>query len=334
MATILSGIKPTGIPTLGNYLGALKNFVKLQNERVDDKFIFFIADLHAITIPQDPKELRANIKSLAAIYLACGLNKENLTLFIQSEVHEHAEMGYIMQSLAYMGEMERMTQFKEKARKQESGVTSALFTYPALMAADILLYNSDLIPVGEDQLQHLELTRDLAIRFNNRYSDTFTVPNGLVTKVGARIMDLQNPLKKMSKSEDPGDKGCIFLLDPIDLIKKKIKSAVTDNDASVHYDKETKPGISNLMTIYSCITGDDFKAIEAKYKGVGYGQFKADLAEIVAKEIGEIQARYNALINSQELDDILDKGRDEASYLARKQLSKVYRKIGLGRNRK
>ena len=334
MAVILSGIKPTGIPTLGNYLGALKNFVKLQNERKEDKFLFFIADLHAITIPQDPKELRANIKNLAALYLASGLNKDNLVLFIQSEVHEHAELGYVMQSLAYMGEMERMTQFKEKSKKQETGVTTALFTYPALMAADILLYNSDLVPVGEDQVQHLELARDLAVRFNNRYSETFKVPEGLVTKVGARIMDLQNPLKKMSKSEDPGDKGCIFLLDPIDLIKKKIKSAVTDSDSTVKYDKKNKPGISNLMTIYSCITGDSFKAIEEKYAGKGYGEFKSDLAEIVATEIGDLQKRYNEIINSPELDELLDKGRDEASYLARKQLSKVYRKVGVGRIKK
>ena len=333
MAVILSGIKPTGIPTLGNYLGALKNFVKLQNDRTEDKFLFFIADLHAITVPQNPAELRANIKNLAALYLACGLNKDNLVLFIQSEVAEHAEMGYIMQSMAYMGEMERMTQFKEKSRKQETGVTTALFTYPALMAADILLYNTDLVPVGEDQLQHLELTRDLAIRFNNRYSDTFKVPEGLVTKVGARIMDLQNPLKKMSKSEDPGDKGCIFLLDPIDLIKKKIKSAVTDSDSIVKYDKTNKPGISNLMTIYSCITGEDYKTIEAKYAGKGYGEFKSDLADIVASEIAKIQDNYNKLINSSELDEILDKGRDEATYLARKQLSKVYRKVGLGRKK-
>ena len=333
MAVILSGIKPTGIPTLGNYLGALKNFVKLQNERTEDKFLFFIADLHAITIPQNPAELRSNIKSLAALYLACGLNKDNLVLFIQSEVAEHAELGYIMQSLAYMGELERMTQFKEKSKKQETGVTSALFTYPALMAADILLYNADLVPVGEDQVQHLELTRDLATRFNNRYSDTFKVPEGLVTKVGSRIMDLQNPLKKMSKSEDPGDKGCIFLLDPIDLIKKKIKSAVTDSDAIVKYDKVNKPGISNLMTIYSCITGEDYKAIEAKYEGFGYGEFKSDLADIVANEISKIQDNYNKLINSTELDEILDKGKDEATYIAKKQLSKVYRKVGLGRKK-
>ena len=333
MAVILSGIKPTGIPTLGNYLGALKNFVKLQNERSEDTFIFFIADLHAITIPQDAKELRANIKNLAALYLACGLNKDNLVLFIQSEVAEHAELGYVMQSLSYMGELERMTQFKEKARKQESGVSSALFTYPALMAADILLYNADYVPVGEDQVQHLELTRDLAIRFNNRYSDTFKVPEGLVTKVGARIMDLQNPLKKMSKSDD-GDRGCIFLLDSIDVIKKKIKSAVTDSDALVRYDKTNNPGISNLMTIYSCITGEDYKTIEAKYEGIGYGQFKADLAEIVAKEIGELQDRYNKLINSPELDQILDQGRIEASKMAYKQLAKVYRKMGIGRIQK
>lgn len=333
MSVILSGIKPTGIPTLGNYLGALKNFVKLANDRKDDLFVFFVADLHAITVPQDPATLRKNIKSLAALYLACGLRRENLVLFIQSEVHEHAELGYVMQSLGYMGEFERMTQYKEKSKKQETGVTAALFTYPALMAADILLYNADLVPVGEDQTQHLELTRDLAVRFNNRYSDTFTIPEGLVTKMGARIMDLQNPTKKMDKSADPDYKGVIYLLDPIDLIKKKIKSAVTDSDGIIKFDKENKPGISNLLTIYSAITGMPIPEIEKKYEGKGYGVFKEDLAEIVAKEIKEIQDRYNEIINSNELDEILDEGRIKATEMARRQLSKVYRKIGLGRKR-
>ena len=223
MNIVLSGVKPTGIPTLGNYLGALKNFVKLQNEMTDYEFFIFIADLHAITIPQDPKELRANIRNLAALYLACGLNKERLTLFIQSEVSAHIEKGNVMQSLSYMGELERMTQFKDKMIKNPNGVTAALFTYPALMAADILLYDAKFVPVGDDQKQHLELTRDLANRFNNRFGDTFQVPEILLTKVGARIKDLQDPSKKMSKSDDSQSKGCIYLLAPLNVIKKKIK---------------------------------------------------------------------------------------------------------------
>ncbi len=332
MNIVLSGIKPTGIPTLGNYLGALKNFVKLQNEMTDYEFFMFVADMHAITVPQDPKELRQNIKNLAAIYLASGLNKERLTLFLQSEVHEHVALGNVMQSITYMGELERMTQYKDKMAKQETGVTSALFTYPALMAADILLYDAKYVPVGEDQTQHLELTRDLAVRFNNRFGETFVVPEALVTKVGARIMDLQEPTKKMSKSDDPANKGCIYLLDPIPVIKKKIKSAVTDSDTKVYYDKENKPGISNLMTIYSVITGLSFKEIEAKYAGHGYGDFKGDLAEIVADEIGALQERFNQIIKSKELDEILDQGREKASYLARRKLSKVYHKMGIGRN--
>lgn len=330
MGIILSGIKPTGIPTLGNYIGALKNFVKLQSEHKDDEFYVFVADLHAITVPQNPQELRKNIKNLAAIYLACGLKKENLTLFLQSEVSEHAELGYVMQSVAYMGELERMTQFKDKAAKQTTGVTSALFTYPALMAADILLYDADKVPVGEDQKQHLELTRDLAIRFNNRFGDTFIVPECLITKKGARIMDLQDPTHKMDKSA-VNDKGCIYLLDPIDVVKKKIKSAVTDNFANVHYDKDNQPGVSNLMTIYSCLTDLSFDDIEVKYKGKGYGEFKADLAEIVAEEIGALQARFNEIVKSKELDDFLTESRERAKMRASRKIRKVYHKLGIGR---
>lgn len=330
MNIVLSGIKPTGIPTLGNYLGALKNFVKLQNEMKDYQFFFFVADMHAITVPQDPQTLRKNIKNLAALYLACGLNKENLTLFIQSEISEHVELGYVMQSIAYMGELERMTQYKDKMAKQVQGVTSALFTYPALMAADILLYDPKYVPVGDDQKQHLELTRDLAIRFNNRFGETFVVPEGLAPKKGSRIMDLQDPSKKMDKSSENG-KGCIFLLDPIDVIKKKIKSAVTDNYGKVHYDVENQPGVSNLMTIYSVISGLGFDEIEEKYDGKGYGDFKKDLAEIVGKEIGTIQERYQEIIKSQELDEILDKGREEAQKIAQKKMRKIYHKLGIGR---
>lgn len=331
MNIVLSGIKPTGVPTLGNYLGALKNFVKLQNEMTDYEFFMFVADMHAITVPQDAKELRTNIKNLAAIYLAAGLDKDRLTLFLQSEISEHVELGYVMQSITYMGELERMTQYKDKVAKQETGVTSALFTYPALMAADILLYDAKYVPVGEDQKQHIELTRDLANRFNNRFGNTFQIPEPLVTKVGARIMDLQDPTKKMSKSGDPLDKGCIYLLEPLNIIKKKIKSAVTDSETRVYYNKEKKPGISNLMTIYSVITGLSFDEIEKKYEGKGYGDFKADLAEIVANEIGALQEKFNTIINSKELDELLDKSREKAKILARRKMNKVYHKLGLGR---
>ena len=330
MKFVLSGVKPTGIPTLGNYLGALKNFVKLQNEMKEYEFLIFVADLHAITVAQDPEELKKNIRNVAALYLACGLNTDNLTLFIQSEVHEHAEMGYIMQTLAYMGELERMTQYKDKMQKQVQGVTSALFTYPALMAGDILLYNANYVPVGDDQMQHLEITRDLAERFNNRYGQTFVIPEGLVSKTGSRIMDLQNPTKKMDKSAEV-EKGCIFLLEPTASIKKKIKAAVTDNEAKVYFNKETKPGISNLMTIYSVITDMSFEEIEAKYEGKGYGDFKKDLAEIVATEIEKVQTGYNKWISSPELDQLLDEGKARASMFARHQLQKIYHKIGLGR---
>jgi len=330
MNIVLSGVKPTGIPTLGNYLGALKNFVKLQNEMTDYEFFIFVADLHAITIYQDPKELKTNIRNLAALYLACGLNPKTLTLFIQSEVKEHAELGYIMQTISYMGELERMTQYKDKMQKQVTGVTSALFTYPTLMAADILLYDAKYVPVGDDQKQHLELARDLAIRFNNRFGNTFRVPEGLISEKGARIMDLQNPLKKMDKSKT-NNKGCIYLLEPINSIKKKIKSAVTDSEATVKYDKENKPGISNLMTIYSVLTNLSFSEIEEKYQGKGYGDFKSDLAEIVAYEIEKIQTKFNELINSTYVDELLDTGREKARKIAEEKIQTVYKKIGLGR---
>lgn len=330
MKIVLSGVKPTGVPTLGNYLGALKNFVKLQNEMTDYEFLIFVADLHAITVPQDSKELKQNIRNVAALYLACGLNPDRLSLFIQSEVKQHAELGYVMQSIAYMGELERMTQYKDKSQKQTQGITSALFTYPALMAADILLYDAKYIPIGDDQKQHLELTRDLAIRFNNRFGNTFQVPEPLIPKTAARIMDLQDPSKKMDKSaENP--KGCIYLLEPINSIKKKIKAAVTDSEAIVRYDKDEKPGIANLMTIYSALTDLSFEEIEKKYKGKGYGDFKGDLAEIVGGEIEKVQNRFNEIVNSKELDDILDKGKQNAEIIAEKKIRAVYRKLGLSR---
>lgn len=330
MKKILSGVKPTGVPTLGNYLGAMKRFADLQTERSDCEFLFFVADQHALTTPQDPKELKENIKSVAALYLACGLKEENLTLFIQSEVPAHISLSGLLESFSYIGELERMTQYKEKKRMQVDGVSSALFTYPVLMAADILLYNVDYVPVGDDQKQHLELCKTIATRFNNRFGKTFTIPEGITPKVGARIMDLQDPTKKMDKSAEDS-KGCIYLLEPISSAMKKIKSAVTDSEAVVKYDKKNKPGISNLMTIYSSITNYSYKKIEKLYEGKGYGDFKGDLAEIVGNELKEIQRKYNEIINSNKLNTILDKGRERANTLGNRKIAEVYKKVGLGR---
>lgn len=331
MKTIVSGIQPSGKMTLGNYLGAIKNFVALQDSSEEQNFLVFVADLHAITVPQDPKTLRNNIRSLVAVYLACGLDPKKVSLFIQSEVHEHAELGYLLQTITYIGELERMTQYKDKMVKQVTGVSSALLTYPVLMAADILLYNADAVPVGEDQKQHLELTRDLAQRFNSRYSETFKLPEPLIPKNGAaKIMSLQEPTKKMSKS-DPIDKACIFLLDEPNVIRKKIASAVTDSDGVIKYDPINKPGVSNLLTILSVASNKDIKVLEEEYQGRGYGEFKKDVAEAVVNMLEPIQKRYNELLNSDEIDHVLDEGREKASILARKMVSKVKRKMGLGR---
>lgn len=333
MKRLLSGIQPTGIITLGNYLGAIKNFVKLQNELEDIDFLVFIADLHAITVPQDKTALRKNIKNLAAVYIACGLDPSKVHLFIQSEVPEHAELGYMMQCVCGIGELERMTQFKDKKARHVEGVSSALLTYPALMAADILLYDTDIVPVGEDQKQHLELTRDLAIRCNSKFGDTFTVPEVYIAKQGARIMSLIDPSKKMSKS-DPNPKSYIGLLDDLNQIKNKIKGAVTDLDGHVKYDVINKPGISNLMSIYSCLTNETYEEIEKKYENKGYAEFKTDLAEIVVNEIKPIQDKFNELINSEELDNILDEGREYASRIAHKKILKMRDRFGIGRKRK
>ena len=329
---LISGIQPSGTITLGNYLGAIKNFVKLQEELVDTDILVFIADLHAITVSQDKQALRKNIKSLAAIYLACGLDPNKVHIFIQSEVPAHNQLGWVMECNSYIGELERMTQFKDKKVKQVAGVSAGLLTYPSLMAADILLYDANLVPVGQDQKQHLELTRNLAERFNTKYGETFIVPEPYIAKTGAKIMSLVEPEKKMSKS-DENPKSYISLLDDLPVIIKKIKSAVTDSDATIRYDVENKPGISNLLTIYSCISGLSIPELEAKYANSNYAEFKNDLANVVAKEIEPIQKRYNELINSKELDDILDNGRDYANYLANRKLSKVNNKVGLGRKR-
>jgi tryptophanyl-tRNA synthetase len=326
--TIFSGIQPSGRITIGNYIGALKQFVALQNEY---NCYFCIVDQHAITVPQDPKTLQKNIRSLAALYLAVGLDPNKATLFIQSEVPAHAQAAWMLQCISYIGELERMTQFKDKSTGKDA-VSAGLLTYPPLMAADILLYSADLVPVGEDQKQHIELTRDLAERFNKKYREIFTIPDIHLPKVGARIMSLQEPTKKMSKS-DPNQKGFISMLDEPKQIEKKIKSAVTDSDGVVKFDKENKPGVSNLMSIYSIFGNISIEDLEKKYEGKGYGEFKMDLAEVVINALQPVQDRYKELIDSDELDHILDEGAEKAALVANKMLRKMEKAMGLGRKR-
>ena len=326
MKRMVSGIKPTGELTLGNYIGALRNFVKYQD---DYELYVFIANLHCVTVYQDPKELRKNLKDAIALYLACGLDPEKCTIFLQSDVYEHAQLGWLMTCMSYMGELSRMTQFKEKTQNaKDENITAGLFVYPPLMAADILLYDADYVPVGEDQKQHVELTRDLAQRFNNRYSETFVVPEPLVAKVGARIMSLSDPTKKMSKSEET-NKGCIYLLDDINVAKKKIMSAVTDMCAHVNYDKENQPGVSNLLEIMSSLSGEPIDSIVARYEGKGYGEFKKEVAEVVAKELTMIQNRYNEIMSSGQIEQILKEGADRAHRIAFRKLKKVQKKMGI-----
>ncbi len=329
MKTIFSGIQPSGTITLGNYIGALKQFVELQDEY---NCYFCIVDQHAITVPQDPIVLRKNIRSLAALYLAVGLDPEKATLFIQSEVPAHAQAAWMMQCISYIGELERMTQFKDKSAGKDA-VSAALLTYPPLMVADILLYSADLVPVGEDQKQHLELTRDLAERFNKKYNDIFTIPEVRIPKVGARIMSLQDPSKKMSKS-DPNQKGFISMLDEPKQIEKKIKSAMTDSEGIVRFDIENKPGVSNILSIYSIVSGKTIAELETLYEGKGYGAFKGDLAEVIINTLCPIQQKYNELMESNELDEILDRGSEKARLVADKMVSKMERAMGLGRKRR
>ena len=326
MKRVFSGVQPTGVITLGNYIGAFKQFVDLQDSH---DCVFCIVDQHAITVAQDPKELREHIRSLAALYLAIGVNPEKSILFIQSEVPAHAQAGWMMQCVSYIGELERMTQFKDKSSGKE-GVSSGLLTYPPLMAADILLYQTDVVPVGEDQKQHVELTRDLAERFNKRYGKVLTIPEPLIPKNGARIKSLQDPLKKMSKS-DENQKATIRILDTPKQIEKKIKSAVTDSEGIVAFDPENKPGVSNLLTIEAALTNTSIPELVEKYAGKGYGDFKASVAEAIINHFTPIQERYNELINSSELDDILDAGAKKANELANKTLAKMESGMGLGR---
>ena len=324
MERILSGIKPTGNLTLGNYIGALRNFKNFQDQ--GETFIF-IADLHALTLPIDPEFLRTNSRDIAAFYLAAGLDPKKTHIFLQSHVSAHAEMNAIMQNFLYTGELSRMTQFKEKSHNlKNDAIGLGLFAYPVLMACDILLYDATIVPVGEDQTQHVELTRDLCKRFNNRFGKILTMPKAVVTKVGARIMSLSNPTVKMSKSDPKGD---VFLKDDIQVIRKKIMSAVTDSEMEVRYDKENKPGISNLLTIYASLKNITIEEAEKEFVGANYGTFKRAVADVVCNELQSFQERYQYFINSGEVDKVLEEGAEAARKVANKTLQRVKDAVGL-----
>ena len=324
MDHILSGIKPTGQLTLGNYIGAINKFVNLQDS--GESFLF-IADLHALTLPIDPEVLHKNSRDLAAFYLAAGLDPNKSNIFLQSDVPAHSELAIILQNYLYMGELSRMTQFKDKSSKmKEEAIGLGLFAYPVLMAADIVLYDSKVIPVGEDQVQHVELTRDLVKRFNNRYGEVLVMPKAEVSKVGARIMSLSDPSKKMSKSDPKGD---IYLKDEPAVIRKKIMSAVTDMEAHVHYDPEKQPGISNLMTIMSSLTGKSFEEIEKEFEGKGYGDFKRAVADVVVGVLEPLQNRKKEIIESGLVDKVLEKGAKRANEIASTVLARVQKAVGL-----
>lgn len=320
---IFSGVKPSGIITLGNYLGAMRHFVALQDEY---ECFYSVVDLHALTVQQDPQAVREQINTLAALYLAMGIDPNKSTLFIQSHVPAHCELGWLLQCSSYMGEMSRMTQFKEKSAGQAS-VTVGLFTYPALMAADILLYQSDAVPVGEDQKQHLELTRDIAIRFNGRYGDVFKVPEPIIPQVGARIMSLTDPAKKMSKSGEPA--SYISLLDEPDVIKKKINRAVTDSEGVVRYDPVGKPGLSNLLEIYALCSDQTVSELVDQYAGQGYGRLKQGTIEAVVAKLEPIQERYRQLVASGQVAEILAAGAERAERTASATLQQAQVAMGL-----
>ena len=321
--TIFSGIQPSGNLTLGNYLGAIKNWIAFQDTY---DCIYCVVDMHAITVRQVPAELRRHTYELLAIYLAAGIDPDKCTLFVQSHVPAHAQLGWILDCYTMFGELSRMTQFKDKSAKNADNINAGLFTYPSLMAADILLYQTDLVPVGQDQKQHLELSRDIAARFNGIYGDVFKIPEGFIPKAGAKIMSLAEPEKKMSKSD--GDAGSVRILDSRDELMRKFKRAVTDSDTVVRY-AEGKPGINNLMNIYSCFTGKIHEEIEREFAGKGYGEFKMAVGEAVADGLAPLQAEYQRLMADKGyLESIMKKGAEAASYMAMKTLRKVYKKIG------
>ncbi len=320
----LSLIQPTSIPTLGNYLGAMKGWSSFQD---DYDTVFGIADLHSITVRQDPKKLRQQTIELYALLLSVGLDPDKSILFIQSHVPQHSQLGWILNCYTMFGELNRMTQFKDKSQQHSDNVNSGLFTYPCLMAADILLYQADIVPVGADQKQHLEITRDIAERFNGIYGNVFTVPEAYIPKNGARVMSLADPTRKMSKS-DPNPKGTVYLTDEPSVIMKKFKSAVTDSEMSVRY-AEGKDGINNLMTIYSAVTGKDFDAIESEFAGKGYGDFKKAVGEAVVAELEPVQKKYNEyMADKAYLQEQWTKGAEIASKVSQRTLDKVMKKIG------
>ena len=325
MKRVFSGVQPTGNIHLGNYLGALKQFVELQD---DHECIYCIVDMHAITVPQDPKELREHILDVAALYLAVGVDPKKSIVFVQSDVPGHAELSWVLTCNSYTGELSRMTQFKDKSKNKESAPTG-LFSYPVLMAADILLYDTDIVPVGNDQKQHIELCRDIAIRINNKYKKTFVVPDGRFLKEGARIMALDDPTKKMSKSAE-NIHSRISLLDEPSKIKKSIMKATTDSDGVVRFDVENKPGISNLLNIYSVLSGMSIPELEAKYEGKGYGDFKKDLVEVVVEALAPIKERYEEIRHSDELIEILKDGAVRADAIAKQTMKRVKENFGLG----
>jgi tryptophan--tRNA ligase len=327
MKRILTGLKPSGELTLGSLIGCINQMVKLQDEY--DSFMF-VPDMHAITVKQDPKMLRERIRKNVALYLACGVDPDKNTIYLQSENLYHANLSWVLECTTYMGEASRMTQYKDKSSKGEN-VTVGLFTYPILMAADILLYDADYVPVGIDQKQHVELARDIALRFNKTYGDTFKMPEPMMSEVGVKIMDLQEPTKKMSKSDETY-KGVILLLDDEKTIRKKIMSAVTDSDNKIYYDKDNKPGVSNLLTIYSSLKNISIEEAENYFKDYNYGNFKKEVADLVVSVLSNIQTKYNEIINGTMLDDILDEGREKTCEIAKEKTLDVFRKVGLGRN--
>lgn len=323
---ILSGIQPSGAVTLGNYVGALRNWVELQKSDEYECY-FMLADLHTITVRQEAKVLRKNAIDLLALFLAAGIDPQKSPVFFQSHVPAHVQLSWVLSCNTYMGELSRMTQFKDKSRKHADNINAGLFTYPVLMAADILLYQADLVPVGEDQKQHLEITRDIAKRFNNAYSETFKIPEPYIPKVGARIMSLQDPTQKMSKS-DPNENAYILLLDKPDAIVRKIKRAVTDSGSEVRHG-EGKEGIENLMSIYGAVTGKTMEETEAEFEGKGYGVFKSAVADAVVAALEPIQKRYAELTaNRDYLEDVYRSGAQIAERTAFKTIAKVYRKVG------
>ena len=325
---VFSGVQPTGKVTLGNYLGAIRNWTPLQQQY---DCLFCVVDLHSLTVAQVPAELRKNTLDLVALYIACGLDPTQSVLFIQSHVHEHAELAWILDTVTYVGELNRMTQFKDKSRKHAENVNMGLMNYPVLMASDILLYQAELVPVGKDQVQHVELTRDIALRFNARYSDTFAVPQCLLSKAGNSIKSLQEPTVKMSKS-DPNDNAVITLTDDIDAVRRKLRRAVTDSDTDAHCVRcdAKKPGVSNLLNIYTLCTNTTLAQAESQFEGKGYGVFKDAVADAVISVLQPIQSEQKRLLADKGyLESVLKQGAEKASYIAQKTLSKVYRKVGL-----